>query len=155
MPVSRKHFHDMPFIVMEVDTSVMVILVLSWNTSTTTQVWLSWFCHKILMDVHAWKKVWPIVTNTYHHGSGFFVLHGYGLLSITYSMPIFHVHLTWYAHFHLDDMLWWPMLLHFTWSMILVLVCIFGRPFLNTVNATIDCKRDVVTIGFRWYDSWI
>ena len=24
---------------------------------------------------------------------------------------------------------------------------IFGRPFLNTVNATIDCKRDVVTIG--------
>ena len=24
---------------------------------------------------------------------------------------------------------------------------IFGIPFLNTVNATIDCKRDVVTIG--------
>ena len=24
---------------------------------------------------------------------------------------------------------------------------IFGRPFLNTVNATIDSKRDVVTIG--------
>ena len=24
---------------------------------------------------------------------------------------------------------------------------IFGRPFLNTINATIDCKRDVVTIG--------
>ena len=24
---------------------------------------------------------------------------------------------------------------------------IFGRPFLNTVNATIDCKRDVVTAG--------
>ena len=24
---------------------------------------------------------------------------------------------------------------------------IFGRPFLNTVNATINCKRDVVTIG--------
>ena len=24
---------------------------------------------------------------------------------------------------------------------------IFGRPLLNTVNATIDCKRDVVTIG--------
>ena len=24
---------------------------------------------------------------------------------------------------------------------------IFGRPFLNTVNATIDCKRDVVTVG--------
>ena len=24
---------------------------------------------------------------------------------------------------------------------------IFGRPFLNTVNATIDCKRDVVTTG--------
>ena len=24
---------------------------------------------------------------------------------------------------------------------------IFGRPFLNTINARIDCKRDVVTIG--------
>ena len=24
---------------------------------------------------------------------------------------------------------------------------IFGRPFLNTVNARIDCKKDVVTIG--------
>ena len=24
---------------------------------------------------------------------------------------------------------------------------IFGRPFLNTVNANIDCKKDVVTIG--------
>ena len=24
---------------------------------------------------------------------------------------------------------------------------IFGRPFLNTVNATIDCTRDVVTVG--------
>ena len=24
---------------------------------------------------------------------------------------------------------------------------IFGRPFLNTVNATIDCKKDVLTIG--------
>ena len=24
---------------------------------------------------------------------------------------------------------------------------IFGRPFLNTVNAKIDCKKDVVTIG--------
>ena len=23
----------------------------------------------------------------------------------------------------------------------------FGRPFLNTVNAKIDCKKDVVTIG--------
>ena len=26
---------------------------------------------------------------------------------------------------------------------------IFGRPFLNTVNAKIDCKKDVVTIGLR------
>ena len=24
---------------------------------------------------------------------------------------------------------------------------IFGRPFLNTVKATFDCKKDVVTIG--------
>ena len=24
---------------------------------------------------------------------------------------------------------------------------IFGRPFLNTVSATIDCTRDVVTVG--------
>ena len=24
---------------------------------------------------------------------------------------------------------------------------IFGRPFLNTVNAKIDCKKDVITIG--------
>ena len=24
---------------------------------------------------------------------------------------------------------------------------IFGRPFLNTVNARIDCKKDIVTIG--------
>ena len=24
---------------------------------------------------------------------------------------------------------------------------IFGRPFLNTIKATIDCKRDVVTVG--------
>ena len=24
---------------------------------------------------------------------------------------------------------------------------IFSRPFLNTVNAKIDCKKDVVTIG--------
>ena len=24
---------------------------------------------------------------------------------------------------------------------------IFGRPFLNTVNAKIDCKKDIVTIG--------
>ena len=24
---------------------------------------------------------------------------------------------------------------------------IFGRPFLNTVNATIDCKKNVVTVG--------
>ena len=68
----RKHFHDVPFIVMEVDTSVMIILVMSWNTSTTAQVWLSWFYHKIVMDVHAWQKTWPTVTNTYHHGSVFF-----------------------------------------------------------------------------------
>ena len=57
---------------MEVDTSVMIILVMSWNTSTTAQVWLSWFCHKFVMDVHAWQKTWPTVTNTYHHGSVFF-----------------------------------------------------------------------------------
>ena len=24
---------------------------------------------------------------------------------------------------------------------------VFGRPFLNTVNAKIDCKKNVVTIG--------
>ena len=53
----RKHFHDAPFIVKEVDTSVMIILVMWWNTSTTAQVWLSWFYHKIVMDVHAWLKV--------------------------------------------------------------------------------------------------
>ena len=68
----RKNFCDAWFIVMEVDTSVMIILVMSWNTSTTTHVWLSWFCHKIVMDVHAWQKTWPTVTNTYHHGSVFF-----------------------------------------------------------------------------------
>ena len=68
----RKHFCDAGFIVMEVDTSVIIILVMSWNTSTTAQVWLSWFCHKIVMDVHAWQKTWPTMTNTYHHGSVFF-----------------------------------------------------------------------------------
>ena len=68
----RKHFCDTRFIVMEVDTSVMIILAMSWNTSTTAQVWLSWFCHKFLMDVHAWQKTQPTVTNTYHHGSVFF-----------------------------------------------------------------------------------
>ena len=68
----RKHFCDARFIVMEVDTSVMIILVMSWNTSTTAQVWLSWFCHKIVMDVHAWQKTWPTMTNMYHHGSVFF-----------------------------------------------------------------------------------
>ena len=68
----RKHFCDARFIVMEVDTSVMIILVMSWNTSTTAQVWLSWFCHKFGMDVHAWQKMRPTVTNTYHHGSVFF-----------------------------------------------------------------------------------
>ena len=67
-----KHFYDARFIVMEVDTSVMIILVRSWNTSKTTHVWLSWFCHKIVMDVHAWQKTWPTMTNTYHHGSVFF-----------------------------------------------------------------------------------
>ena len=25
---------------------------------------------------------------------------------------------------------------------------IFGRPFLNTVNAKIDCEKDIVTVGF-------
>ena len=68
----RKHFYDARFIVLEVDTSVMIILAMSWNTSTTAQVWLSWFCHKFVMDVHAWQKTWPTVTNTYHHGSVFF-----------------------------------------------------------------------------------
>ena len=43
-----------------------------WNTSIASQVWLSWLCHKIVMDVHAWYKTWPTVTNTYHHGSVFF-----------------------------------------------------------------------------------
>ena len=50
----------------------MIILVMSWNTSTTAQVWLSWFCHKFVMDVHAWQKTRPTVTNTYHHVSVFF-----------------------------------------------------------------------------------
>ena len=50
----------------------MIILVMSWNTSTIAHVWLSWFCHKIVMDVHARQKMWPTVTNTYHHGSVFF-----------------------------------------------------------------------------------
>ena len=68
----RKHFCDARFIVMEVDTSVMIILVMSWNTSTTTQIWLSWFYHKFFMDVHAWQKTRPTVTNTYHHESVFF-----------------------------------------------------------------------------------
>ena len=67
-----KHFCDARFIIMEVDTSVMIILVMSWNTSTTAQVWLSWFYHKIVMDVHAWQKTRPTVTNTYHHRSVFF-----------------------------------------------------------------------------------
>ena len=65
----RKHFYDAWFIVMEVDTFMMIILVMSWNTCTTAQVWLSWFCHKIVMDVHTWQKRWPTVTNMYHHGS--------------------------------------------------------------------------------------
>ena len=66
-------FHDITkIIIMEVDTSVMIILVMSWNTSTTAHVWLSWFCHKFVMDVHAWQKTWPTVTNMYHHRSVFF-----------------------------------------------------------------------------------
>ena len=65
----QKHLCDARFIVIEVDTSMMIILVMSWNTSTTAQVWLSWFCYKIVMDVHAWQKMRPTVTNTYHHGS--------------------------------------------------------------------------------------
>ena len=69
----RKHFYDARFIVMEVDTSVMIILIMSWKISTTAQVWLSWFYHKIVMDVHAWQKTRPTVTNTYHHGSVFFL----------------------------------------------------------------------------------
>ena len=52
----------------------MIILVMSWNTSTAAQVWISWFCHKIVMDVHAWQKTRPTVTNTYHHQSVFFVV---------------------------------------------------------------------------------
>ena len=70
-----KHFYDARFIIMEVDTSMMIFLLMSWNTSTTAQVWLSWFCHKIVMDVHAWQKTWPTVTNTYHHESVFFLVH--------------------------------------------------------------------------------
>ena len=68
----RKHYYDAWFIVMIMDTSMMIILVMSWNTATTAQVWLPWFCHKIIMDAHAWQKTWPTVTNTYHHGSVFF-----------------------------------------------------------------------------------
>ena len=26
---------------------------------------------------------------------------------------------------------------------------IFGRPFLNTVNAKIDCEKDIVTVGLE------
>ena len=70
----RKHLFDAQFIVMEVDTSVMIILVMSWNTSTTAQVWLSWFCHKIVVDVHAWQKrdlLWQtrIIMEVYFFGS--------------------------------------------------------------------------------------
>ena len=66
----RKHFCDAWFIVIEVDTSMMIILVMSWNTSTIAQVWLSWFCHKFVMDVHAWQKndlLWQtrIITEVY------------------------------------------------------------------------------------------
>ena len=65
----RKHFCDARFIVMEVDTSMMIILVMSW-----TQVWLSWFCHKFVMNENPWQKMRPTMTNTYHHGSVFFVV---------------------------------------------------------------------------------
>ena len=72
----RKHFCDAWFIVME-ETSVMIILVMSWNTSMIAQVWLSWLCHKFFMDVHAWQKSDPlwqtrIITEVYI----FVVLHG-------------------------------------------------------------------------------
>ena len=30
---------------------------------------------------------------------------------------------------------------------------IFGRPFLNTVNAKIDCNKDIVSIGLGGYIS--
>ena len=58
------------FIVMEVDTSMMIILVMWWNTSTIAHVWPSWFCHKFVMDVHAWQKsdlLWQtrIITEVY------------------------------------------------------------------------------------------
>ena len=36
--LQKLHFCDARFIVMVVDTSVMIILVMSWNTSTTAQV---------------------------------------------------------------------------------------------------------------------
>ena len=33
---------------------------------------------------------------------------------------------------------------------------IFGRPFLNTVNARIDCEKDIVTVGLGdIYVSWL
>ena len=43
-----------------------------------------------------------------------FLLHGPHMVMGYYPLyilcPYYRVHFAWYAHFHLDDMLWWPML---------------------------------------------
>ena len=98
----QRHFYDVWFIVMEVDTSMMIILVMSWNTSTSAQVWLSWFCHKFFMDVHAWQKTWPTVTNTYHHGSLFFCSDGTILM---YRDLCYYSWILWC--FSPSTLLWW------------------------------------------------
>ena len=99
----QKHFCDARFIVMEVDTSVMIILVMSWNTSMTAHVWLSWFCHKFVMDVHAWQKMRPTVTNMYHHGSVFFCSDVIYSLLWCVEMSCCSIHLCNYA---CNSLLW-------------------------------------------------
>ena len=59
----RKHFCDAWYIIMEVD--VMIILVMSWNTSTTAHLWLSWSCHKMFMDVHWYVSNVSTFPNTF------------------------------------------------------------------------------------------
>ena len=100
----RKHFCDVRFIVMEVHTSVMIILVMSSNTSTTAHVWLSWFCHKFVMNVHAWQKTRPTVTNTYHHGSVFFC-------SVVFSLSMYRCYKSscW-------DTTWWSGVISSTFT---------------------------------------
>ena len=114
-----KHLCDAQFIVMEVDTSVMIILVMSWNTSTTAQVWLSWFCHKFVMDVHAWQKTRPTVTNTYHHGSVFFCSEG---RTKDGMQVLFHKHV-WLYMTYIPTLHWWtgassvsPYIITITWG---------------------------------------